>query len=78
MNHQKINISDLENDFPRFINRIMHGEEIILTKVDKPIAIISPFKFEESLKTRSKINFRGEEPEEVTERESTNSEWWIG
>lgn len=77
MNQQKINISDLQNDWPRLINRIMHGEEIILTRVDRPIAIVSPFKFESSLKKPGKIN-KEDELEDVAERDSTNSEWWIG
>ena len=78
MKQKKINISDLHDDWSQFINQIMQGDEVILTKVDKPIAIISPVK-----KLSSSRNLSTKKPdyshqEEVTEESSTNSEWWLG
>ena len=79
MNQQKINISDLQNDWSRFISQVMHGDEVIITKVDKPIAIVSPFKFQPSSKNlQSKPNDNDGFGEEKVESSSTNSEWWLG
>ncbi len=79
MNQQKINISDLQNDWSRFISQIMKGDEVILTKVDKPIAIVSPFKFQPSTKNdQNKQDNREGLSEEIAESSSTNSEWWLG
>ena len=78
MKQKKINISELQDDWSHFINQIMQGDEVILTKVDKPIAIISPVKDVPSSKnlTSKKTNYSHQE--EVTEQSSTNSEWWLG
>lgn len=79
MNQQKINISDLQNDWSHFISQIMQGDEVILTKVDKPIAIVSPFKFQPSTKNlQSKPVGKDRVGEEMVEPSSTNSEWWLG
>lgn len=79
MNQQKINISDLQNDWSRFISQVMQGDEVIITKVDKPIAIVSPFKFQPStINLQSKTADKGKPEEETVETSSTNSEWWLG
>jgi antitoxin (DNA-binding transcriptional repressor) of toxin-antitoxin stability system len=79
MNKQKINISDLQNDWTLFINQIMQGDEVIITKVDKPIAIVSPFKFQKPAQSHQKEKPKKDEfTEEIVERSSTNSEWWLG
>lgn len=76
MSQQRINISDLNKNWPTFINRILEGDEIILTKTNKPIAVVSPVKPEKiSLQTLFPPKKKTEEGEEVFE---TNSEWWIG
>ena len=79
MKQKKINITDLQDDWSHFINQIMQGDEVILTKVDKPIAIISPVKDVSSPKknlSSSKTSYSPQE--ELTEQSSTNSEWWLG
>jgi antitoxin (DNA-binding transcriptional repressor) of toxin-antitoxin stability system len=79
MNKQKINISDLQNDWTLFINQIMQGDEVIITKVDKPIAIVSPFKFQKPAQShRNEKAKKDKFTEEMVERSSTNSEWWLG
>lgn len=78
MRQQRINISDLQDDWSHFINQIMQGDEVILTKVDKPIAIISPVK--NNIPSRKASNKRSDDTdrEEIIEQSSTTSEWWIG
>lgn len=78
MKQKKINISDLHDDWSQFINQIMQGDEVILTKVDKPIAIISPVKKLSSSRNLSAKKTDYSYQEEVTEESSTNSEWWLG
>ena len=79
MNKQKINISDLQNDWTLFINQIMQGDEVIITKVDKPIAIVSPFKFQKPAQSHHKEKAKKDGvSEEMVERSSTTSEWWLG
>jgi antitoxin (DNA-binding transcriptional repressor) of toxin-antitoxin stability system len=79
MNKQKINISDLQNDWTRFINQIMQGDEVILTKVDKPIAIVSPFRFQKPAQSHQKEKTKRDDfSEEMIEKSSTTSEWWLG
>jgi prevent-host-death family protein len=79
MNKQKINISDLQNDWTLFINQIMQGDEVIITKVNKPIAIVSPFKFQKPAQSHHKEKPKKDEfSEEMVERSSTTSEWWLG
>ena len=78
MKQKKINISELQDDWSQFINQIMQGDEVILTKVDKPIAIISPVKDVPSSKSSSSKRSNYAHQEEVTEQSSTNSEWWLG
>ena len=78
MKQKKINISDLQDDWSQFINQIMQGDEVILTKVDKPIAIISPVKKPSPSRNLSARKTDYSHREEVTEESSTNSEWWLG
>ena len=79
MNKQKINISDLQNDWTLFINQIMQGDEVIITKVNKPIAIVSPFKFQKPAQSHHKEKAKKDGvSEEMVERSSTTSEWWLG
>ena len=79
MNQQKINISDLQNDWSRFINHIMHGEEVVITRVDEPIAVVSPFKFHSSLKTQENKSPKEEQlKEEAAGYNKTYSELWLG
>ena len=78
MKQKKINISDLQDDWSQFINQIMQGDEVILTKVDKPIAIISPVKNASSSKSSSVKKSDSTYREEIVEQSSTNSEWWLG
>ena len=79
MKQKKINISDLQDDWSHFINQIMQGDEVILTKVDKPIAIISPVKDVSSPKKNLSPKKTGYSQQlEMTEESSTNSEWWLG
>lgn len=78
MKQKKINISDLQDDWSHFINQIMQGDEVILTKVDKPIAIISPVKDVSSSKNLSPKKTSYSHQVEITEESSTNSEWWLG
>ena len=56
----------------------MQGDEVILTKVDKPIAIISPVKNASSSKSSSVKKSDSTYREEIVEQSSTNSEWWLG
>lgn len=79
MKQKKINISDLQDDWSHFINQIMQGDEVILTKVDKPIAIISPVKDVSSPKKNLSSNKASYSQQvQITEESSTNSEWWLG
>lgn len=79
MNKQKINISDLQNDWTLFINQIMQGDEVIITKVNKPIAIVSPFKFQKPAQSHRKEKAKKDGfSDEMVERSSTTSEWWLG
>ena len=78
MKKKKINITDLQDDWSHFINQIMQGDEVILTKVDKPIAIISPVKKASSSRNTSEKKPESTYQEEMTEQSSTNSEWWLG
>ena len=77
MKQQRINISELQDDWSHFINQIMQGDEVILTKVDKPIAIISPVKNDTPSRRKSSVK-KTEYREEMVEQSSTNSEWWLG
>ncbi len=78
MKQQKINISELQDDWSHFINQIMQGDEVILTRVDKPIAIISPVQNAgSSQSTTEKKSVRANQ-EEMIEQSSTTSEWWLG
>ncbi len=77
MKQQRINISELQDDWSHFINQIMQGDEVILTKVDKPIAIISPVKNDTSSRRKPSVK-KTEYREEMVEQSSTNSEWWLG
>jgi len=77
MSQQKINITDLNKNWPTFINRILEGDEIILTETDKPIAVVSPLKPEKS-SLQSLFPARKKSVEEGEEIFETNSEWWIG
>ena len=74
MNQQKINTSGNQNNWSRFINDVMHGEELTIKKIDKHFSVSSPYKY----KTTGKA-LRREEIEERKEIfESTCSEMWIG
>ena len=74
MNQQKINNSNNQRNWSRFINDVMHGEELTIKKIDKHFSVSSPYQYQSAGKTfkRKDIDNR----EEVFE--STCSEMWIG
>lgn len=74
MNQQKINTSAGQNNWSRFINHVMHDEELEITKIDKPLAVSSPFKYQI---TAPKLN-REDKGKGKEVFESTCSEIWIG
>ena len=39
-----INIHEAKTHFSKLLNRVMSGEEIIIAKAGKPIAVLSPFE----------------------------------
>lgn len=75
MNEQKINLSDFQNDWANYINSVINGREVILTKTDKPVAVITPVKKQDIIFSSLKGD---DEKEKGNEIYSQHSEMWIG
>ncbi|MBK8943920.1 MAG: hypothetical protein IPM32_01495 [Ignavibacteriae bacterium] len=44
MHQQQLNISSIQKNLPKIMDMVIHGDEIIITKSDVPIAKISPIE----------------------------------
>ncbi|MBK7105679.1 MAG: hypothetical protein IPH62_10385 [Ignavibacteriae bacterium] len=44
MHQQELNISSVQKNLPKIMDMVIHGDEIIITKSDIPIAKISPIE----------------------------------
>ena len=44
MHQQELNISSVQKNLPKIMDLFIHGDEIIITKSDIPIAKISPIE----------------------------------
>ena len=40
----KLNVQQVQSNFPQILELAIEGEEIIITRDDKPVAILSPIK----------------------------------
>ncbi|MFZ1291591.1 MAG: hypothetical protein WAR79_15955 [Melioribacteraceae bacterium] len=53
MHQQELNISSMQKNLPKIMDMVIHGDEIIITKSDIPIAKISPIEEKKTYYTSS-------------------------
>ena len=46
-----VNVYDFRNDLAKYLSLVSSGEEVIVKKFNKPVAVLSPYK-------KKKVNFR--------------------
>ena len=76
MHQQELNISSVQKDLPKLMDLVIHGDEIIITKSNVPIAKISPI--EKKKVTLSNVYYQAKSIETKRSTFSDAPEYWFG
>ena len=79
MEKKKVNMSSVQKEWPRLVDLLNAGEEIIVVDSSNPIAVISPYKREKTSKLSSAILKRSRELQAKRQLENNiATEIWFG
>ncbi len=79
MEKKKVNMASVQKEWPKLVDLLNAGEEIIVVDSSNPIAVISPYKREKISKLNSAILKRNAELQAKRQFEnSIATEIWFG